>query len=282
MSLSKDAKEIMVVGLANRKLAIEISTAMDAGSALGAVNAAGIAANVADIATNVADIGTNVTAIGLNTTHSASAGVDHSDVVLNNAARNVDWRIVGMMVAANANVDTDAATLGTLVGDFVQEIDQAGNASTASGVVAIINEFLASATEITQVIADTRTNSVDGDYFDITAKSGALYRVYLDTTGADAVIPAAGGRVLTRVDISGGADTAANCGDLVAGVMDALGDFGAPATGTGTILITDANAGIVVDAVDPGMNLLWAVTTDTQGASGPAAAGNLLVHYRPI
>ena len=120
--------------------------------------------------------------------------------------------------------------------------------------------------EITQVVADTLANTNDGEYFDINAQDGNLYRVYMDTTGGDVTQPATGGRILTKVDISGSA-TAILVGDAVAAVVNALADFSAPATGTGTILITDAVLGDVVDAANGNLTGIWAITTDTQGVS---------------
>ena len=273
MSLSIDAKKILVVAMANASKAAEVSAAIDANTAANTVST-----------THGASDGTDHANVVLNDTHRASNGVNHANVVLNDAARNTNFKIAGLMLAT-ATDNTDAIALALAVGDFVVEVDQAGNLTTASGEVAYADEFLGNQAEITQVVADTRTNSIDGDYFDITAKSGNLYRVYLDTTGASATIPAAGGRTLVEVDISGIADTAAASADAVAAIVAALdgaAEFAAPATGTGTILITDLNTGIVADAVDPGMNLLWAVTTDTQGEAGPEAIGNVLIHYKPI
>lgn len=116
-------------------------------------------------------------------------------------------------------------------------------------------------------MADTRTNTSDGQYFDITAQDGTLYRVYMDTTGGDATQPAAGGRTLTKVDIfTGVADTAAGSGDALAAVLGALSDFVCAITGDGTIFCTDANAGTVTDAANGDLGGIWAISTDTQGA----------------
>jgi len=133
--------------------------------------------------------------------------------------------------------------------------------------------------EVTQIIADSRTNTSDGQYFDIDAQDGSLYRVYMDTTGASATIPAAGGRTLTEVDISAVADTAAGSGDAVAAVLGALADFSCPSTGTGTILCTDANGGIVTDAVNGDLGGAWAISTDTQGENPQVGCIRFTWHY---
>ncbi len=292
MSLSNDAKKILVVAMTNASKAAEVSAAIDTNTVANTASTAHTSADGkshSDVLlnnTHRASVGTNHANVVLNDTHRASAGINHSDVVLNSAARNTNWKVAAIMLAT-ATDNTDAATMSVVVGDFVIEIDQAGNATTASGVITYNDEFLGDVAEITQVIADSRTNSTDGDYFDIDAKSGNLYRVYLDTTGGSSTIPAAGGRTLVEVDISGVADSAAGSGDALAVVMAALdgtAEFTAPATGTGTILITDNNTGLVTDAVEQGggMANLWAVSNDTQGAAGPAATDNVLVHYKPI
>ncbi len=133
--------------------------------------------------------------------------------------------------------------------------------------------------EVTKVVADTRTNTNDGEYFDISAQDGTLYRVYMDTTGADATQPAAGGRTLTKVDIfTGVADTAAGSGDAVAKVLNGLSDFVSAVTDDGTIFATDANAGTATDAAIGDLGNAWAISTDTQGATAGVGAHSLEVH----
>lgn len=348
MSLSNNAKETLIVAIADEVSGNEIANAIDTSTTANAVNIAAEALNT----THRTSAGTDHSDVGLNNTHRTSDGTDHSDVglanahtladgkshsdvvlmnthrtsdgkdhsdvVLNNAhrvsdgknhsdvvlmnahiisngashanvasntaARNANWKIAHIMLAT-ATDNTDAVTMALAVGDRVVEFAQDGNAVAASGLVAYTNEFIGKTAEATSITADTTVNSVDGDYFDITAKSGNLYRVYLDTTGGNVVIPAAGGRTLVRVDLSAGAGTAAANADLVAAALAAVAggtDFTAPATGTGTVVVTDQIMGLVQDAVDPGMNLAWSVITSAQGASGPAAIGNALVHYKPI
>ena len=121
--------------------------------------------------------------------------------------------------------------------------------------------------EQTQVVADTFANTGDGQYFDIDAQAGNQYRVYMDTTGAMATVPAAAGRTLVQVDISG-LVSAADVGDAVAAAVNALADFSAPATGTGVIVITDANEGDVADAANGDLANAWAVSTTVQGDDG--------------
>ena len=122
--------------------------------------------------------------------------------------------------------------------------------------------------QVTTITADTRTNTADGQYFDIDAASTTTpRRIYMDTTGGDLVQPAAGGRTLVRVDISGGADTAANVGDLVAGVLDGLADFACPATGTGVVVCTDANFGACVAPANGDLTGLWTIANTTPGVA---------------
>ncbi len=119
--------------------------------------------------------------------------------------------------------------------------------------------------EVTRITADSRSNTNDGEYFDIDAESGTQYRVYMDTTGANATIPAAGGRTLQRVDISVAADTAIGSGDAVATVLNTLADFDCPATGTGIIDCTDVSEGAVPDAANGNLGNAWTIATQTQG-----------------
>jgi hypothetical protein len=250
MALTKNAKEVLEVALAGDKpfASTEIATAIDANTSSNTTNAAAIVLNTAHRTSD----GKNHSDVVLNNAHRVSDGKNHSDVVLNNTHRTsagTDHSDVGL---ANAHRVSDGKNHSDVVLNNAHRVSAGGSP--------------ASVAEATQVVADTTANSTDGDYFDITAQSGNLYRVYLDTTGANAVIPAAGGRTLVRVDLSAGAGTAAANADLVAATLNALADFVAPATGTGTVVITDANFGVTVDAVDPGMANLWAVTTTVQGA----------------
>ena len=119
--------------------------------------------------------------------------------------------------------------------------------------------------EITRIVADSRTNTNDGEYFDINANSGTQYRVYMDTTGGDLTVPVAGGRTLVRVDLSLIVDTAAAVADEVAGELNALSDFSCPTTGTGTIDCTDANVGEAVDAANGNLGNAWTISTQQQG-----------------
>ena len=133
--------------------------------------------------------------------------------------------------------------------------------------------------EVTKVICDTRTNTGDGEYFDITAQDGTAYRVYMDTTGADATQPAAGGRTLTKVDIfTGVADTAAGSGDALATVLNGLSDFISAVTDDGTIYATDVNAGTATDAAIGDLGNAWAISTDTQGATAGVGLHSVEVH----
>ena len=133
--------------------------------------------------------------------------------------------------------------------------------------------------EVTKVVCDTRTNTSDGQYFDITAQDATAYRMYMDTTGADATQPSAGGRTLTKVDIfTGVADTAAGVGDALAAVLNGLSDFISAVTDDGTIFATDANAGTATDAANGDLGGIWAITTDTQGATAGVGAHSLEVH----
>lgn len=133
--------------------------------------------------------------------------------------------------------------------------------------------FGAAVAEITQIVADSRTNSADGEFIDIDSQAGVLYRFYLDTTGGNSTVPAPGGRLLVQVDISGAADTPSGVGDALAAIINAQTDLTCPATGTGTILCTDDNAGDVTDADDTGIPTgAWAVTTTVQGDDGQGAA----------
>jgi len=133
--------------------------------------------------------------------------------------------------------------------------------------------------EVTKVVCDTRTNTSDGQYFDISAQDGTLYRVYMDTTGGDATQPAAGGRTLTKVDIfTGVADTATGSGDALALVLDALADFGCPSPGNGTVYATDANAGTATDAANGDLAGIWAITTHAQGATEGLGTLDIEIH----
>ena len=133
--------------------------------------------------------------------------------------------------------------------------------------------------EVTKVICDTRTNTTDGQYFDISAQDGTLYRVYMDTTGADATQPAAGGRTLTKVDIfTGVADTIAGVGDALAKVLNAQSDFISAVTADGIIFCTDANAGTATDAANGDLGGIWAISTDTQGATAGVGLHSVEVH----
>ena len=137
--------------------------------------------------------------------------------------------------------------------------------SSLNSIALADNKSATAIAEITEITADSRTNTSDGQYFDIDAQGGTLYRVYMDTTGGNATIPAAGGRTLTQVDISGAADTAAGSGDALAAILNGLADFSCPATGTGVILCTDANPGAVADAVNGDLANAWNISADTQG-----------------
>ena len=135
MALSIDAKKILVVAMANAVKAAEISTAIDANTAAGALSTTHNASN-----------GTDHANVVLNDTHRASTGVNHANVVLNDAARNTNWKMAGMMIAVTGDATTDAATLGVQVGDFVVEVSVAGAAVTASGVVTVVDTFVGIAT----------------------------------------------------------------------------------------------------------------------------------------
>lgn len=164
------------------------------------------------------------------------------------------------------------ALAGDSIGANGSEI--AGKINGAANVLKAMSDGVGSVAEVSRIVADTRTNTADGEYFDIDARSGNQYRVYMDTTGGDSTQPAAGGRTLTRVDISGGADTAANVADLVAGVLNGLSDFSCPTTGTGTVDATDANKGVVANIADGNLSAgsIWAFSTQTQGVNAPAIA----------
>ncbi len=146
-------------------------------------------------------------------------------------------------------------------------------AKKINGMVAVLEAKAAGVggvKEVSEITADSRTNTSDGQFFDISAQDGSLYRVYIDTTGGDSTQPAAGGRILTRVDISGAADTAAGSGDAVAAILDAIDDFDCPATGTGVILCTDAATGTAVDVANGDLANAWAFATTQQGVDAPS------------
>ncbi len=148
MSLSNDAKKILVVAMANAGKAAEVSTAIDANTVANTASTAHAAADGkshSDVVlnnTHRGSNGTNHANVVLNDTHRASAGTDHSDVVLNSAARNVGYRIAAIMIATTGDATTDATTLGVLIGDFVVEVSVAGNAVTGSGIAIADNTFV--------------------------------------------------------------------------------------------------------------------------------------------
>lgn len=170
------------------------------------------------------------------------------------------------------------------VGDAYEDIWPNGGdypwQTVAAGVEVIsTNAADDSGREVTKVVADSRTNTSDGQYFDIDAQDGTTYRVYMDTTGADVTQPAAGGRTLTKVDIfTGVADTATGSGDALALVLDALSDFGCPSPGNGTVYATDANAGTVTDAANGNLGNAWAITTHAQGATEGLGVISVEIH----
>ena len=123
--------------------------------------------------------------------------------------------------------------------------------------------------EVSTIVADTRTNTTAGWYFDIDAADDSKYRLWMDVVGDGLTgIPSADGRSLIAVNISGGADTIANVGDLVAGVLDSIDDFDCPATGTGTIICTNVDFGGAVDISMGTLGGAWSVATTVQGQDG--------------
>ena len=108
MALSKDTNFRLEHALTKKSAADEMAAAVDASTDLTATNATDIATNVTDIATNVTDIATNVTDIATN-----AAKVLGSNLV-----------IAGILIAT-ATDNTDAATLGFLVGDTIALIKDA-------------------------------------------------------------------------------------------------------------------------------------------------------------
>jgi hypothetical protein len=176
MALSQEAKEILVVALANRSKANELSTAVDANTSTVAANVAATALNTThrtSAGTDHSDVGLNNTHrtsagtdhsdVGLNNTHRAADGKDHSDVVLNNAhrvadgkdhsdvvlnnaARNVNYKIANIMIATTNDTTTDATTLGVAVDDFVVEVDVAAGGVVGSGVIVAPNTFVGAVT----------------------------------------------------------------------------------------------------------------------------------------
>jgi hypothetical protein len=132
--------------------------------------------------------------------------------------------------------------------------------------------------EVTQIVADTFANTVDGEYFDLNAEVGTGYRVWMDKVGDMSGIPASGGRTLAAVDISGVA-TAADVGDVTAVVINGLADYTCPSTGTGTILATDINYGAATDADGAGIpGGSWVITTSVQGLSSAIDGEYLLIY----
>ena len=117
----------------------------------------------------------------------------------------------------------------------------------------------------TQIVADTKANTNDGEYFDIDSTLGFPYRVYMDTTGGDLTVPTSDGRDLLRVDISGDT-TAAEVGDSIANVLNLFTDeFSCPTTGTGTIVVTNIVYGSVDDAVNGNLGNAWSISVINAG-----------------
>lgn len=118
--------------------------------------------------------------------------------------------------------------------------------------------------QVTRITADTTANTTDGQYFDIDSYNRTGYRVYMDTTGADATVPSSNGRTLVRVNISA-ISTAAEVGDAVATELNALSDFSCPTTGTGVVDATDAFMGKPTDAVNGTLANAWSIAIQSAG-----------------
>ena len=132
--------------------------------------------------------------------------------------------------------------------------------------------------EVTQIVADTFANTVDGEYFDLNAQIGTGYRVWMDKVGDMSGIPAAGGRTLVAVDISGVA-SAADVGDAVAAAINGLANYSCPPTGTGTILATDVNYGAAIDADGSGIpGGSWAISTSVDGVDSAIDGEYFLIY----
>jgi len=202
---------------------------------------------------------------------SLTRSVNHFD--LDSARKHVVGQRAFFFFGHNLAVGTSYEDLWPVGGDYPWP-------TSASAVEAVSTHAADDCgREVTKIVCDSRTNTTDGQYFDITAQDGTLYRVYMDTTGADATQPATGGRTLTKVDIfTGVADTATGSGDALALVLDALSDFGCPSPGNGTVYATDANAGTVTDAINGDLANAWAITTHAQGATAGLGLLNIEMH----
>lgn len=120
--------------------------------------------------------------------------------------------------------------------------------------------------EVSSITCDSTANSTDGEYFDITAQSGTVYRVAIDTTGGSLSTPVDGGHTLVEVDISG-AVTDAEVATAIAAALDGLADFDAPAPAAAIVLCTDVNFGAttIIDGGDIDGTNNWAIARSVEG-----------------
>ncbi len=182
----------------------------------------------------------------------------------------VDAVATGLIIKDSVRSSTTGTLAATRTGSI---ITAAGNgAITIDGVslsvtnrVLVKNGLAAGDTEVKEVtdltcVIKASYNTGGTDYFDISTHLNTnRYRIYFDITGADTP-PAADGRVLTQVNITG--DTSAtDVATTLSGVLGGLANLGA-SSAAAVVTATNSTAG---DA------------EDTKGATAVSAAGMTIV-----